>query len=346
MIRPECHFYLHVRHADGERETHTCLVRVHKNTVEPGTRTLPQVKTAIQVSAESGQDTPYGPLLLCDDKAPYCAFRPAEPVAATPLERPARERPLVLVVDDDKAILELLRDILATRRIDAVTATSGFEGLEVARDRRPDLVVLDVMMPGLDGYTTCAHLKKDPNLKGIPVLMFTAAAGAEFNERAFREGAAFCLAKPFEALRFLSLVEMALRRLQVLPSPRPDGERRQRASPRYVARYAVTAQATGGTAKRREVAGFTGNISTGGLLCILPERFPVTTPLLLRVETPAGPVALTATVAWCGSSSARRPGDVPHGLRIVQACTPEDGARWTQTVRAVQGGAVVPEPKR
>ncbi|MGH7395601.1 MAG: response regulator, partial [Candidatus Methylomirabilales bacterium] len=239
-------------------------------------------------------------------------------------------------------ILELLRDILATRGIDAVTATSGFEGLEVARERRPDLVVLDVMMPGLDGYKTCAFLKEDPSLKEIPVLMFTAAAGAKFNERAFRAGAAFCLAKPFEALRFLSLVEVALRRPQV-PPPRPDGERRQRAHPRYVARYAVTAQATGGTAKRREVAGFTGNISTGGLLCILPERFPVTTPLLLRVETPAGPVALTATVAWCGSSSARRPGDVAHGLRILQASTPEDGARWTQTVQALQGGPVVPE---
>ncbi|MGH7395600.1 MAG: hypothetical protein ACREJF_08385, partial [Candidatus Methylomirabilales bacterium] len=130
MIRPDCHFYLHVRHAAGERETHTCLVRVHKNTVEPGTRTLPQVKTAIRASAEGGQDIPYGPLLLCDDKAPYCAFRPAEPVAVAPSERPARERPLVLVVDDDKPILELLRDILATRGIDAVTATSGFEGLE------------------------------------------------------------------------------------------------------------------------------------------------------------------------------------------------------------------------
>jgi CheY-like chemotaxis protein len=333
---------LHVRHTAGERETHTCLVRVHKNTVEPGTRTLPQVKTAIRVSAESGEDIPYGPLLLCDDKAPYCAFRPAEAAAAAPSERQARERPLVLVVDDDKAILELLRDILATRKIDAVTATSGFEGLEVARERRPDLVVLDVMMPGLDGYKTCAFLKEDPSLKEIPVLMFTAAAGAKFNERAFRAGAAFCLAKPFEALRFLSLVEVALRRPQD-PPPRPDGERRQRAHPRYVARYAVTAQATGGTAKRREVAGFTANISIGGLLCILPERFPVTTPLLLRVETPAGRVALTATVAWCGSSSARRPGDVPHGVRIVQASTPEDGARWTQSVQALQGGAVVPE---
>ena len=342
MIRPDCYFY--VRHAAPKGEAHTCLVRVHKNTVEPGTRTLPQVKTAIWASAESGEDIPYRPLFPCDDKAPYCAFRPAEPVAATPSERPVRERPLVLVVDDDQATLELARGILGSRRIEAVTATSGFEGLEVAREQRPDLVILDVMMPGLDGYKTCALLKKDPSLKEIPVLMFTAADGTKFNERAFRAGAAFCLAKPFEASRFLSLVEVALSKAKGLPY-RDEVGRRHRVFPRYYVRYPFTAQATGGTAKRREVAGFTANISTGGLFCTLPERFPVTTPVFLRVETPAGPVALTATVAWCGSSSARRPGDVAHGLRIVQASTPEDGAHWTEVLQALERAAV-PEPKR
>lgn len=107
-----------------------------------------------------------------------------------------RERPLVLVVDDDENLLELVRDILGGRKIDALIATNGFEGVELARERRPDLVVLDVMMPGLDGYKTCALLKQDPDLKGIPVLMFTAGEAVKFNERAFQAGAAFCLAKP------------------------------------------------------------------------------------------------------------------------------------------------------
>ena len=81
MIRPECYFY--VRHAAFEGEAHTCLVRVHENTVEPGIRTLPQVKAAIRALAEIEQAIPYGPLLSCDDHAPYCAFRPAASAGET-----------------------------------------------------------------------------------------------------------------------------------------------------------------------------------------------------------------------------------------------------------------------
>jgi len=82
MIRSECQFYL--RHAAPEGEAHTCLVRVHENTVVPGIRTLPQVKAAIQSLAEIEQAIPYGPLLSCDDRAPYCTFRPAGLAVETP----------------------------------------------------------------------------------------------------------------------------------------------------------------------------------------------------------------------------------------------------------------------
>lgn len=246
-----------------------------------------------------------------------------------------RERPLVLVVDDDENLLELVRDILASRKIDAVTATNGVEGVEVARERRPDLVVLDVMMPGLDGYKACALLKQDPGLKGIPVLMFTAGEAVKFNERAFRAGAAFCLPKPFEARPFLGLVELALSRARSYVPP-ADPERRRRGFPRFPARYAVTVRATGGTAERQEVVGLTGNLSTGGLLCALPARFPVVTPLSLRIKTPAGTVAVAASVAWCGSSAGRRAGPIPHGLRILEFRTPEDAARWKEILKALE----------
>lgn len=246
-----------------------------------------------------------------------------------------RERPLVLVVDDDENLLELVRDILAGRKIDAVTATNGFEGVELARERRPDLVVLDVMMPGLDGYKTCALLKQDADLKGIPILMFTAGEAVRFNERAFQAGAAFCLAKPFETRPFISLVELALSRGRTYVPP-VEPERRRRAFPRFQARYSVTARATGGMAERREVVGLTGNISAGGLLCTLPERFPVMTPLSLRVETPAGPVAIAGSVTWCGSSAGRRAAPIPHGLRVLQFRTPDDAALWRKLLTALE----------
>ncbi|HEV8663482.1 MAG TPA: response regulator [Candidatus Methylomirabilis sp.] len=250
-----------------------------------------------------------------------------------------RVNPLVLVVDDDERVLELAREILGSREIEVVTASNGSEGVELARERRPDLIILDVMMPGLDGYKACALLKEDPHLKATPILMFTASDGIKFNEQAFRAGAAFCLSKPFDARRFLSIVELALSQARIFPH-RAEAERRQRNFRRYFARYPVTARATGGTARRREAGGFTGNVSAGGLFCTLPERFPVMTPILVRVETPAGPVAVSATVSWCGSSSGRRPGDVPHGLRILQAQTPEDAARWTRLLQGLAETAV------
>ncbi len=342
MIRPDCYYYM--RQTAEKGVTHTCLIRVHENTVQPGVKTLVQVKTAIRALAESGQTVHYGPLLPCDDEASHCAYRTAVLVPEGPQERPAREHPLVLVIDDDKQLLELLKDMLASRKVESVTATTGIEGLEVAQARRPDLVILDVMMPGLDGYKTCAIMKENPHLKPIPVLMFTAGDTAKFNEKAFRAGAAFCLGKPFEAARFLGIVEMLLSQTRAVPA-RGEPERRVRAFRRYEARYRVTARATGGTAQRREVAGFTGNVSAGGLLLTLPERFPLMTPLQVRIETPAGSVALNTTVVWCGSS-ARRPGDIPHGVRILEVRTPEDAARWTQILKVLAATVPpLPEPE-
>lgn len=246
-----------------------------------------------------------------------------------------REYPLVLVVDDDENLLELVRDILASRKIEALIATSGLEGVEVARGRRPDLVILDVMMPGLDGYKTCALLKQDPDLKGIPVLMFTAGDASKFNERAFQAGAAFCLPKPFEARPFLTLVELALSRARTYVPP-AEPERRRRAFCRFPARYSVTARATGGTAGRQEVVGLTVNVSAEGLMCTVPERFPVMTPLSLRVETPRGPVMVAASVAWCGSSAGRRGVPIPHGLRFLQFRAPDDASRWRELLGALE----------
>jgi CheY-like chemotaxis protein len=342
VIRPDCYYYM--RHPIEKGVTHTCLIRVHENTVQTGIKTLVQVKTAIRALTESGQTVHYGPLLPCDDEASHCMYQLAVLVAEAPQERPARERPLVLVVDDDKQLVELLKDMLGSRKIETATAANGLEGLEVAQERRPDLVILDVMMPGLDGYKTCAIMKDNPHLKPIPVLMFTAGDTAKFNEKAFRAGAAFCLGKPFEAARFLGIVEMLLSQTQVLPA-RGEPERRVRAFRRYAARYRVTARATGGTAQRREVGGFTGNVSAGGLLLTLPERFPLMTPLQVRIETSAGSVALNTTVVWCGSS-ARRPGDIPHGVRILEVRTPEDAARWTHVLQGLAATVPpLPEPK-
>ena len=80
----------------------------------------------------------------------------------------------ILVVDDDPDLVDATSMILKSKKYDVSVAYDGVEGLEKARNEKPDLIVLDVMMPKKDGYTLCKELKADPDLSGIPVLLLTA----------------------------------------------------------------------------------------------------------------------------------------------------------------------------
>jgi DNA-binding response OmpR family regulator len=80
----------------------------------------------------------------------------------------------ILVVDDDPDLVETTSMILKAKQYDVIAAYGGVEGIEKARAEKPDLIVLDVMMPDKDGYSVCKELKADPALSGIPVLLLTA----------------------------------------------------------------------------------------------------------------------------------------------------------------------------
>ncbi len=81
-----------------------------------------------------------------------------------------------LLVDDDADVIEATRTILESRSYEVVVANGGDEGLRKAREENPDLILLDVIMPGKDGFTTAEQLKKDPKLSKIPTIMITAFA--------------------------------------------------------------------------------------------------------------------------------------------------------------------------
>ncbi len=123
----------------------------------------------------------------------------------------AREREVVLVVDDSADNLALLSSLLkGTYRVKV--ATSGAKGLEIAASAAPDLILLDVMMPGLDGYETCRRLKRDPRTSAVPVI-FLSAKGDPSDEEAGREaGAAAYLVKPPDPELLLESVRDHLRR--------------------------------------------------------------------------------------------------------------------------------------
>jgi len=82
----------------------------------------------------------------------------------------------ILLVDDDPDFVEAVSLILKPKKFDVVTAYDGMEGLKKAKSEKPDLIVLDVMMPEKDGYAVCKELKSSPQMSHIPVLLLTAVA--------------------------------------------------------------------------------------------------------------------------------------------------------------------------
>jgi CheY-like chemotaxis protein len=116
----------------------------------------------------------------------------------------------VLVVDDDALIGRYIRDVLEQEGFSVTEALSGKDGLEAARNQRPDLILLDVMMPRMSGFQVCEALRRDVELQAIPVVMLTAMEDRKLNEQAFAAGAEVCMTKPFEPDRLVNVVKMAL----------------------------------------------------------------------------------------------------------------------------------------
>lgn len=108
---------------------------------------------------------------------------------------------LILYVDDEDDIREIAEMSLGLESSFRVTtAASGAEALEKAKDERPDLILLDVMMPGMDGPATLAKLKEDATISGIPVVFITARTQAHEVERFLSLGAVGVIAKPFDPM--------------------------------------------------------------------------------------------------------------------------------------------------
>jgi two-component system alkaline phosphatase synthesis response regulator PhoP len=86
------------------------------------------------------------------------------------------KRAKILLVDDDKDFIETTRIVLESKPYQIIIASNGDEGLRKAREEKPDLILMDVIMPVKDGFTAAEQLKKDPQLRKIPTLMLTAFA--------------------------------------------------------------------------------------------------------------------------------------------------------------------------
>jgi len=104
----------------------------------------------------------------------------------------------IVVVDDEKDILGLIEKILSFNHYSIILAKNGKELFEILSKGKPDLILLDIMMPGNDGYEICNQLKADPETRDIPVIILTVLADSSHMEKGKTLGVSAYLTKPFE----------------------------------------------------------------------------------------------------------------------------------------------------
>jgi signal transduction histidine kinase/ligand-binding sensor domain-containing protein/CheY-like chemotaxis protein/AraC-like DNA-binding protein len=190
---------------------------------------------ALEVESEEGSGSTFTVTLMLGrdhltpeqvvDDAPLQDWTPRLPLSATPMDAPSgdvaesggdgvpADVTTVLVVEDNTELRAFIRMHL-TSRFQVVEAVDGVQGLELARRLLPDLVLSDIMMPGLDGYALCRALKEDPETDFIPVILLTARAAAEDRLAGLREAADAYLTKPFQVEELTTQIDnlIALRR--------------------------------------------------------------------------------------------------------------------------------------
>ncbi len=116
----------------------------------------------------------------------------------------------ILVVDDEVNITQILEFSIGAEGYEVITAANGEEAIDKARREQPDLIILDIMMPKIDGYETCRILKANPLTKGIPVVLLT-AKGRDIDKRlGYEVGATDYIVKPFSPNKLVDRIHQLL----------------------------------------------------------------------------------------------------------------------------------------
>jgi len=207
------------------------------------------------------------------------------------------ESSYILVIEDDDIVARTIERSLRGDEFRVLITNSGVEGLKAARRRAPDLVILDIIMPGMDGYTVCREMRSDPLLKDIPILFLTAKIKDEDKIAGFKAGADDYLSKPFNIDELILRLRAILRRGKKPELPIPTNHhaviaQTPAAGPRTV--LSATEAKTGvGDKFRIEVTGYI--LDTRSYELVTPTRgkvrlTPVQYELLLHLMTHPGEI--------------------------------------------------------
>ncbi|MGN1211485.1 MAG: PleD family two-component system response regulator [Candidatus Cryptobacteroides sp.] len=119
-------------------------------------------------------------------------------------------QPVILVVDDIATNIALVKAVLRSRNYEVLSAASGAQALEIAEERIPDVVILDIMMPVMDGYEVLARLRSNEKTKGIKIVMLSAIAKPDDIRKAMELGADDYITKPLVAKRLYDALDKLL----------------------------------------------------------------------------------------------------------------------------------------
>jgi DNA-binding response OmpR family regulator len=115
----------------------------------------------------------------------------------------------VLLIDDEEEMVDMVSTSLIAAGYEVVTASESLDGIEKAEAEKPDVILLDIMMPGIDGYEICKSLKKQEETKNIPVIFFTALGDMTLRNKVDAVGGADYIVKPFEPEEMKEKIEKA-----------------------------------------------------------------------------------------------------------------------------------------
>lgn len=120
------------------------------------------------------------------------------------------EKNKILIVEDEESLLRLESILLISKGYDVIGARNGQEALDAILIQRPDLVLLDIMLPEIDGFEVCSRIKSNPETEGIPVIMVTAKKTADDMARGEAVGADWYITKPFKSAMVIETIQRFL----------------------------------------------------------------------------------------------------------------------------------------
>jgi len=133
-------------------------------------------------------------------------------------------RPTVLCIDDDRLVLGVCTTALEAHGYRVVMATNGRAGIAIAEKERPALILLDIVMPGMDGFDVCRQLRADPAFRHTPIVIMTAMNEPDLEAKGAEAGATLSIRKPFDPEQVVSTVDQCLGKMGNSTRSRGDGE--------------------------------------------------------------------------------------------------------------------------